>query len=441
MNKFILVILLALVYLDNYANTGLQSENNYEIISRLEFDRENWKQTIIAVDKAIENGLNYPILYYRRGISNYHLGNYKASIPDLFRYYEANKKDPFIQIYIYYAYLKDGLYIEAQKFIEKKHKYAKYRVEYKSPSIFKDINLELGNRAANRPDSIGPILYFNFSSEHELKHGLTLHGQYTNLKQPSYWGTYDQNQYLIGVNKYLGRKFSTKFNVHYFKMDANINRSLKDTVKNKEGLIINTIDSLHAKSIGRGLNIYAAINRYYKDFIINLFASTYQYGINQRKFYYGQLPNAESNLNFDSKWSDHISENTKHMSAQFGTDIKWYPSILNQRLTIGINTFLIRQNQSNIYRIRPSILYSTKNNISIYADYLKLDMNHFSQNEGTVIHNLFDQANYIINAGINYQFSEAINLYCIYQNEKREETNLGWNYVYNSLILGIKMNL
>ena len=68
-------------------------------------------------------------------------------------------------------------------------------------------------------------------------------------------------------------------------------------------------------------------------------------------------------------------------------------------------------------------------------------MNHFSQNEGTVIHNLFDQANYIINAGINYQFSEAINLYCIYQNEKREETNLGWNYVYNSLILGIKMNL
>jgi hypothetical protein len=437
MNRLLLIISLIIC-----SGIAAQEEvdfyyNEYEITSKAEFELEHWQATISAVDNAFINGLDYPELHYRKGIANYYIGNYKAALPDLLSYHASNKRDPYIQIYIYYAYIFSGLYIEAKEFIQKKHNYAKYKVVYQPPSIIKDINIEAGTKLSDNPSEIGPLVYFNFSTVHEIDHGLSINTQYSNLKQPNYWGGYNQNHYLLGARKYIGNKLTAKANFQAFSMKANIFLKTNDTtyLEDFPNSISYTTDTLIANKSGNGINISFGLERYFKDMNIGVFANLYSYGTTENQTYASYIAFTDSFSISDST----ITESKN--SFQLGTDIKWYPSFMGQQFTLGVNAFMLKHRDSSLFIFKPSVFYMITNKLSIYGDYMKIGTTDFAENDGTIIQNGLDISAYRTNFAIAYQVSKELNVYVLYQREKKQENYLKWDYNYNSFIIGIKMNL
>ena len=72
---------------------------------------------------------------------------------------------------------------------------------------------------------------------------------------------------------------------------------------------------------------------------------------------------------------------------------------------------------------------------------MKIGTTDFAENDGTIIQNGIDISAYRTNFAIAYQVSKELNVYVLYQREKKQENYLKWDYNYNSFIIGIKMNL
>lgn len=437
MNKITLVILLLCSYLIGFGQEFNPDAQEYEKQSLEAFKSEDWSATISACKLAFQEGLNYPALHYRIGLAYYHLEKYKEAIPYLETYMKDNKRDPMVQIYIYYCYYFQNLPIEANNFIKNKHKYAKYKTNYKVPNPVKYLNIENGIKTSNLRDSVGRLIFLNINSLHEITHNLSFKSQISNIKQPMYWGTFDQSQYSPGILFYLGNKWTLSSNYYYFHMKANVRLQYDDisTLIPNTNTIAYTTDSSLAVKKGRGHIVNLGINRYFNEHNHTLAINSYRYQTDETLRYYFHNPNIDSVLTYDTNITEAFT------TTQLDLNSKFYPSILNYNLTLGINQSLIFSGDSMLYRIKPSIQYKINQNWSFYSDYMRINTRNFLENEAAIIHNGIDISNWRMNFMINYHSKSDIDLYSLIQLERKTDEYINKKINYRNIVVGLKMNL
>lgn len=399
------------------------SARDYILESESNFLNGNWEATISAINKALEENINYPILHYRKAISLYNLSRYKEALVEFELYEEENKRDPYVDIYKYYCYYFQELYIEALESVSKGHKYARYKVNYQKPKILESVAFEGANRYSSMPDSIRKLVYFNFNSTHQITHRIRINTQIVNLKQPLYWGNFYQNQFLIGGSYYLGKRTFLEASFHHTQMEGRFDQDV--SIER-----LNTImDTLYGSLEGVGNNFYLGFSKFHKDWNLKTLVNKYQFHTTNIQTY-GKPLSSDTIVEHDTTFT------SKHNTMQIGIQGSYNKS----NWTFSLLTMLHLNDSNYDFLIKPSANYQMGNWI-FYGDYAKIGFNHYAEENGALLSNIQDITNHRFNIQVQRKMDNNIWIQGLLQQDWRTETNLLKSYKTRTLLIGLKMNL
>jgi tetratricopeptide (TPR) repeat protein len=389
----------SLFFLKSYSQETFDSA---EIETKtLEFyTNKNWSSLISLGNEAVKNGSDYFYLRMRLGIAYYEQKKYSNAIEHFDKAIGFNATDDVANEYLYYSYTFLGKEEEARKLSTTFSSELKEKLGLNTTAIIDFITVSAGSKIASSPfsDSNNTIYYkqanfFELGLKHYLTTKFSLFHAFSTFNQESFIGKVNQNQYYAAAAIPLKNNWSIAPAFHLIQLQFT-------------GKI-------------PGINSETKINNY--------FVSSFSVKKSFKKF----------DFSVGSTFSN-ISSITQY--NHFGNVT--YSVLGNSQLILGFTNYVHSSNK-----------YSTLNNsflgfvyfeplkfANVKLSYFKNQNNNIIEENGYLINNSADLTTNRFSVLANFRINKTFSLFTLYQLENKKVYLQNYNYQYNVLLAGIKID-
>ncbi|OGP12410.1 MAG: hypothetical protein A2053_04105 [Deltaproteobacteria bacterium GWA2_50_8] len=444
--KILLLNILISGYLNCYSQDTLNSAYFEKRTLEL-YNNQNWNELIPIAEKAIVQNIDYYYLRVRIGIAFYEKKRYTKAIEHFEKALEFNPDDNLSKEYIYYSLLFSGKTFEAQQFSKTFSESLKTKLNINKNPIIKNIYLESGyslntdykdllpeipgEQFANTQRNISNDSYFeNLSLTHRLgektqiihsysglKLNWTQQYKFNNAETQQFLHNTIQNQYFLGINIHNSGHTTYMLGAHFLWLKNNYNTLDFETTMIPNSKLFKNNETKSSERL-----YFIGFQSDYKYWSLGISVSLSNMNYLQQK-----QPNLDltfypfGNLNFYSK--THVS---KVFESSKSDKVKSNP-VLQQ--TFGFKTWKfwteIHSTFGTLYD------YVENNGYTIYNDVDRLKRRYG-------INLIIPIKKFSISIRYSYQNKEA-DIYKYKYNGAY--SNYTYNYINQSLLLGLKFNL
>lgn len=377
------------------------------------FYKKDWKPLIHFGEKALQKGMDFYGLRYRLGVAYYEQKDYWKSSRHFENTLRFNRGDFYAQEYLYYSYLFTGREDDALLLSAEFNDNLKKKIGIKKYKPLDFIYLESGVKASSKQDSVENLYYGTIGLEHRIGYRFKLYHAFSYLNQ-QYLGTeLNQYEYYLKTDAAVAKGLSVISAFHY----------LKATGLSGSGLVgdsfpVNTQDGLSQQILVGFLGLKKSFGR----LTLTPFA-------------------AFSHLKLTTSASDPGLGNStlKNDQWQLGLQGQYVVPVFKSKLTLGGSAFLVEQEGNNtvLWKVKAHLQLLPK--LGLQGEYLQSGVTNFAEDYASIFYNSASPLDYLLSSMLTYQLAPRFTWYLLYQREQKTETN--FNFHYNSLLTGIKINL
>ena len=442
-----LITYMFLIYSLNTLGQGDLSYAQVEDSTYIYYLKKDWQKLIKFGTKAQKNGFNYYYLNLRMGIANFYLNNLFDAEANLKKALTQNQIDSVPYNYLYDINNYIGMYGEKQEFTSTK--------KTKKPLLNYAL-MAMGIKVTSH-NLIGDTYYGNAGVDIHWNNKTKSYITYSHVSQDSYWGNYNQNELYFNIDRYLKNGWLLTSAVNYVNLRGSNNYSIESlfsssifTNANSRTDIETHYNTLTTGDIKSNILIgYIGITKRMNRLNFSLYASginyfnsfTLQYRENDRI----EQRNFVNDVFFDSSIRDSTNiSNYKirdDFHTQFGGSFSYIPSFFQDKLKLSFSPNFLHKNRINSY-YKFGVGYTFNDKLSLSYEYtIYNNIIGYLDQKASVFNNSLDKSSNQHNTYINFAFNKKKKLFIIYNLDSRTDFNTEFEYIYNTLIIGLIYNL
>jgi hypothetical protein len=443
-----------------------QKELNYEDIDNTTlhlFNQKNWKDLKVYGEAAIKQNYNFYYLNLRTGIACYYLQEFYDAIHHLNNSIRNNYQSSIAREYLYLSYIGLGMEEEALHCLQQLPSDKQTSFNVKKSKYLDFIYTEGAVKFSDKRDSVGNTNYFNLGIRHRLSYRLNFYHAFSFLSQDNYWGGYNQYQYYISPKYTLSEHVTLQPAYHYIVTNTNIrlNTNLFNritstyTVPPFNQQVFDTTDYFTLQNSAGTVKIisnlyYLGLNYKFNRFDLFPHASvltvkkTDNLNINQHTDWkyvsvIPPLPPVFSNGGYDSNYR--AVKDTSYNQYQFGLEFSYTLPFFSDRIKIGADVNYVSHNSDNLWAWSPNITARIGKKLWINTEYYHGNIYNLAEKRGSIVNNSIDITKSRLSILGYYAIKKNLGIYLMYQNESKKEATYKSKYQFNTLLLGLKLNL
>ncbi len=383
------------------------------------FYKKNWAGLIQYGEKSIQKGMDFYGLRYRLGVAYYEQKDYWRSTRHFENTLRFNRGDYYAQEYLYYSYLFTGRENDALLLSKEFNRNLKKKIGIKKFKPLNFIYLESGIKSSNLRDSIGNLYYGTIGIEHRIGYRLKVYHAFSYLNQ-NYLGTeLNQYEYYLKTDAAVAKGLSLISAFHYLKANG-----LKGSEFANSSVSTNNGDGLSQQIFVGFVGLKKSLGR----LTLTPFAV------------YSNLK-VTANANMPANPSDPVlsRSTSRNDQWQLGLDGQFVLPVFKSKLTLGGSAFWLNQEGDNTLLWKVKVHLQLLPKLAVQGDYLHSGRTNFAEDYASIFYNSTSPLDYRFSSMLTYQVAPRLIWYFLYQREQKTETN--FNFYYNSLLTGIKINL
>ena len=360
---------------------------------------KNWKGLISVGKKALDYEYDYFYLRMRLGIAYYELQNYKIAQTHFSKALAFNSKNDLAKEYLYYCYLFTGKNEEARKLSNLFSPKLSKKLLHTKQSKIEFVNFEGAIKStdkdyldSNNKNHFESAKYLQIGLKHYVKKSYSLFHAATYFNQNTSLGEVKQLQYYLNATIPLKNNWaiSPAFHLINTKFTGNSNNQFLSSNNNNIALSLSIKKNIEKIDLSLGTT----------------FSNT---GANDQINHFGTLS-----------------------YAPFG----------NSKFVIGTTEYLHTSDnyENSTLAHAPFVYFKPTKLTSIKLSYLKNDTSNIIEDNGYLVNNSYDLTEQRVSTLIDLKISKRASVYGMYQHEKKLHTIDNFNYYYNLLLFGIKIN-
>ncbi len=362
------------------------------------YQAKAWPELITTANQALKEGNDYYYLRFRLGIAYYEQKNYRLAQEHFKKALQFNSTDALSQEYLFYCYLYLDRTEDARKLSNSFSEELKSNLKIDEKLAIDFITFEAGVKSPKKipyPSSTinyyDDARYFQIGLKHNISSTFSLYHAGSFYNQDTYFGAINQKQYFIQAGIPLKNNWLISPSFHYLAL----------SFTSKVAATGQTNSNYNVKS----LQISKAIQKF--DLAIG---STF------------------SNIS-NANQSNHFASIT-------------YSAFGNSKLILGFTNYLHTSNkyQSLNNAFSPFVYFEPLPSVGINLSYFTNQKNNLIENNGSLVNNSPDLTTTRYTAMANFRLNKVWSLYALYQLENKIEATNSFNYNYNLLLAGIKIN-
>lgn len=374
--------LLAFAFLGIYR---LNAQNSYstqtvEFQSYQYYINGNWDSLITYAKSALKNNIDYYYLRLRLGIAYYKEGKYRVATKHFLKALNFVADNDLAKEYLYFSNFFSEDYTHAKLWGSQLSQQTKNRLDTLKFPPFNYANAEVGIKSSAN-DSIGNFLLSSAGFTHKISKRYSLYHDYSYIRHETYWGNYYQQNYLLLC-------------IFPFKNSWTLYPGFRVLNVNSEPFLVETAFST---------SLWFKKSSSYFDFQAGAGAS-----------------------NLYSTWQ-----------IQPGATLSYYP-FGNNKLSITGSTYMVSDSAKTSYSLKASASYRPHWRLHLFTNYYYGKAKNVMEENGVYFNNSIDLTDHKLTFMAEVFPHKKVGIYIVYQREYKTENFVGFDYYYNSAILGIK---
>lgn len=385
MLKFITGLILFL-YTGNIWAQFDRQQAELDSLTYEQYIKGDWKALLRAVNKAIADKQDFPILNVRGAIAATALNKPYKEQYFLQRSINDYPNDPMALPLLYLNYLAIGQYPQALRANKQLQNNPSLKAFYPKRPVIHLVGVEAGFKQSSDSSLYKPLLYAQAGFGFRAK-SISVYNAFSYLKQESYYGTMQQYQYYLTAMIPLKHNITLAPAVHVLQYHIDNTLPVPDSSK------------LSNTPVVAGMNI----SKLYRNFL-------YQLGA-----YY-------STLNYENQ-------------LQIQPAITWFP-LSNNKLSLNVTGNYLTE--SSIFTTSATASYAPFRFVSITGAYLNANTRYYTEQNGFLVNNSYDVTGDRYMGMITLNPTVNWSVYAVYLHETKQEGTLDKPYTFDMGVLGLK---
>ncbi|MCX6182192.1 MAG: hypothetical protein NT150_09720 [Bacteroidetes bacterium] len=196
-------------YSQQTINTQVVAKRSYGM-----YLKHQWPELIAYGDSVLKLGFDYYYIRMRMGIAYYELKKFREAEPHFKKAIEFNSGEDLAYEYLYYIYVFTDRFEESRKWTERMSPVLKSKLKTDSLPVVDLMEVEAGGKVSSY-SNVPNASFFQVGLNHYVGNKFSLFHSYTYYGQSnSYWGV-SQHQYYLGASVPLKNNWQFSPSLHY----------------------------------------------------------------------------------------------------------------------------------------------------------------------------------------------------------------------------------
>jgi hypothetical protein len=351
-----------------------------------------WYELIETAKTALKYDIDYYYLRLRIGVAYYQTNQYKLAEKHFIKALEFNDNDPFLKEYLYFTFIHNEHYQQAQKFSIDFDSTLKARTVGNDNPI-SILNFETGAKLTSNELIFGNASNYQINFGHRLSKYLSVNHAISRYSQQGFFGNVIQKQYYLNFNIPIKKTWIISPTIHLVNFD---------------------LDTAKSKNIKPEQRTFISKNGFVS--ALNI----------KKSFTYFDI-----NLNYAYSTLNDSTQNQESINLII------YP-FSNRKFNVGFTSIFQQRNENKIngngYIISSSYRHNSK--LKLDAAFYWGNLRNYNEENGYVINNSFYTTTNKLSIIPQIEISKKIDLYIVYQFENKALYN--YSLHFNNIFLGLK---
>ncbi len=384
---------------------------------------KKWPELIKYGNKASKSGYDYFYLQMRIGIAYYENKNYCLAENHFKKALAFSSNDALALEYLYYCYVFTGRYEEARKLSKQFNKQLAEKTGIDKLSSVDFVIIEGGTKITDsasyydkstkkNSNYFNPALYIHAGIGSSIKNRISIFNAFTYFNQTTFTGTVSQFQYYLKSAIPIKNNWLISPAFHWI----NVGHTAEIPVTSTSV----TPKSKPPKGSPAGPQTQTTQTN------TNYFVGAFYIQKNINKFVL-LLGSTISNMNSTTLLLHNVTIS--------------YSVLGNSRLVLGCTEYLhtINSYSSVNNSVSPFVYVRPLKNMSVKVNYLANKGSNIIEDNGYLVNNSGDLTTSRWSYLVNFNISNHLDVYGLYQFENKEAAGQSFTYHYNVIVAGIKI--
>jgi hypothetical protein len=421
MNKAILIVVFALNVFKLLAQDVINSSEVEQKSYQLYLDKK-WPELIKYGNKASKSGYDYFYLQMRIGIAYYENRNYCLAENHFKKALAFSSNDELALEYLYYCYVFTGRYEEARKLSKQFNKKLAEKIGTVKLSSVDFVIVEGGTKITDsagyydkntksNSNYFNPALYIHAGIASSIKNRISIFNALTYFNQTTFTGTVSQFQYYLKSAIPIKNNWLISPAFHWINVGHTAEIPVATTSVTSKSRPQGPPARPQTETIQTTSNYF--VGAFYIQKNINKFVLI--------------LGSTVSNMN--------------DQTLLLHNGLISYSLLGNSRIVLGCTDYIHTVNSYSTINnsVSPFVYVQPFKKMSVKISYLQNKGSNIIEDNGYLVNNSGDLTTSRWSYLVNFNASQHIALYGLYQFENKEESSQNFNYHYNVIVAGIKI--